>query len=398
MSCPSGHKNPHQDSTCKWCLMALHKDKRYLSAWWPILYPQSSISNGNSSSIVGHVTESKPVVTVPQIDTLPDCIHLGKPTEQFIECPSCQGNVRLRLHECSAYGLCTLRKPAGGIACCEGRNGIPCEERKGRNNMSGMRWAYGVMTVPQRENDLLPQTLESLSNAGFNKPRLFVDGSREQSRLESRFGLEVTVRHPSIRTAGNWVLSIYELYYRDPNAERYALFQDDMVTYRNLRAYLERCRYPEKGYWNLYTFPSNESLSNGVTGWYLSNQFGRGAVALIFDRPTLVALLGSQHMAKRPQDCQRGWKAIDGGIVTALAEVGIKEYVHCPSLVQHTGKVSVMGNKPHLLSNNFLGESFDALKLLEMQNSPDGENVLTHTEQSSVSKEQTISNEPKAWA
>lgn len=227
-----------------------------------------------------------------------------------------------------------------------------------------MRWAYGVTTVPRRRDTLLPLTLRSLANAGFDKPRLFVDGARndEAAWWEREYGLEVTVRFPFIRTFGNWCLSLAELYIRDPNAERYAVFQDDFVTYRNLRSYLEKCKYPEKGYWNLYTFPSNQSLAKSE-GWYLSNQFGRGAVALVFDVVTVNTVLTHPHMVARPMDAHRGWKAVDGGIVTALAKEGIKEYVHNPSLVQHTGDVSSMRNKPHLKAVSFRGEEYDAAHL-----------------------------------
>lgn len=242
-----------------------------------------------------------------------------------------------------------------------------------------MRWAYGVTTVPSRRQDLLPRTLASLCSAGFDSPRLFVDGLENclADRWQQDLQLTVTARFPFIRVFGNWVLGLAELYIRDPGADRYAMFQDDFVTYPNMRQYLERCAYPDgeegrdKGYWNLYTFPSNQNLApvdgKGMQreGWYPSNQFGRGAVALVFNRPAVITLLTHLHMVERPQDCTRGWRAVDGGIVTAMGKAGWKEYVHNPSLVQHTGLVSSMGNKPHKLAVSFRGEDYDALRLLE---------------------------------
>lgn len=227
-----------------------------------------------------------------------------------------------------------------------------------------MKWAYGVTTVPQRRRDLLVRTLGSLRAAGFPEPRLFVDGERDPRSWEDEFNLGVTARWPTIRTYGNWVLSLAELYIREPAAERYAVFQDDFVTYRNLRQYLESCKYPENGYWNLYTFPSNQALCpRGHRGWYESNQMGRGAVALVFDRSVVLSLLTHQHMVERPMDAHRGHKAVDGGVVEAFRKMGGKEYVHNPSLVQHTGLVSSMGNKPHKLAESFCGEEFDATLL-----------------------------------
>ena len=229
---------------------------------------------------------------------------------------------------------------------------------------SKMKWAYGITTVPQRIDDLLPRTLESLSSAGFDNPRLFVDGEKNPTKYD-QCGLEVTTRYPTVRTYGNWILTLWELYIRQPNAERYAIFQDDFVTYKNLRCYLEECPFPEHGYWNLYTFPDNQELApEGTTGWYESNQWGRGAVALIFNKAGVKLLLGHQHMIDRPEDAHRGWKAVDGGVLTAMKKSDWKEYVHNPSLVQHTGTLSSMRNSPHKEAISFRGEEFNALELL----------------------------------
>lgn len=225
-----------------------------------------------------------------------------------------------------------------------------------------MTWAYGITTVPSRLNDLFPRTLASLATAGFDSPRIFIDGAKDASDYD-RFGLETTVRHPAIRTVGNWLLSMGELYIRNPTADRFAIFQDDFVTYKNLRAYLERSTMPEQGYLNLYTFPSNQQLAKGE-GWYASNQFGRGAVALVFNRLGVQTLLSHTHMIQKVTDPQRGHKSVDGAIITAMQAAGWKEYVHNPSLVQHTGDVSSMRNTPHPKATSFRGEEFNALELL----------------------------------
>jgi|SRR5579885_30144 hypothetical protein len=229
-----------------------------------------------------------------------------------------------------------------------------------------MQWSYGITTVPSRKDDLFPRTLTSLARAGFDKPWIFVDDCSSRSVTEDyRYELEVTNHWPKIRTAANWTLALAEIYLRQPTAERYAIFQDDLVTYRNLREYLERTPYPKGGYFNLYTFPANEKLAQGRVGWYESNQRGRGAVALVFDRAGVLTLLGSNHLWDRAADPDRGWRSIDGGIVTAFNLAGGKEYVHSPSLVQHVGLTSSMGNRPHPQAPNFRGEGYDALRFLQ---------------------------------
>lgn len=228
-----------------------------------------------------------------------------------------------------------------------------------------MIWTYGVTTVPGRRRDLLPRTLASLRAAGFDHPRLFVDGDLDAISWQQEFGLEVTARWPRIRGYGNWILALGELFLRDIRAQRYALFQDDIVAVRNLRSYLERApSWPAKGYGNLCTYPVNQELAQGRKGWYPSNQLGKGAQALVFDRDAVIALLTHQHMITRALDAHRGWKSIDGGVVTAMKKAGYREYVHAPSLVYHTGTISMLGNKPQPETAGFPGEAFDALDLL----------------------------------
>src|ERR1700728_2616698 len=107
-----------------------------------------------------------------------------------------------------------------------------------------MKWAYGVTTVSQRLETLLPKTLDSLCQAGFPTPRLFVDGF---PRPETRSPLPYMSRCPKIGAYGNWVLGLWELLLRNPDAERFAMFQDDLIASKRLRQYLEGCPYPDRG-------------------------------------------------------------------------------------------------------------------------------------------------------
>ncbi len=264
--------------------------------------------------------------------------------------------------------------PLGPTVCkCNGCGPTCPEYSDGVKPMNPalVTWEYGLTTVPSRRLDLLPRTLASLEAGGFPKPRLFIDGGDDPVSWEKEFGCAATTRYPAVKTHANWVLSAYELYLRNPHADRYAMFQDDFVTYKNLRGYLEAISYPEDGYLNLYTFPENHGLLNGRKGFHQSNQLGKGAVALVFSRLALQKVLASEHMVVRATNKElnsvgnpRGQISVDGGIVTAMSKAGMFEYVHNPSLVQHTGLVSSMMNRQHPLSPSFLGEDFDALTLL----------------------------------
>jgi hypothetical protein len=244
-----------------------------------------------------------------------------------------------------------------------------------------MRWTYCVTTCPQRMNTLLRQTLESLKQGGFPYPWVFADGVQraEAAQLENQLTCpRVVCRYPAVMISGNWILSAHELLIRHPMSDRFAFFQDDMVCVRNLREYLERVPYPDKGYLNLYTFPSNQSWhppGRKKVGFYKSRpvdgnnpdfQTGRRAVALVFSRDALVTLLSSRSLVEKclASEERTRLKRIDGGIVNAMNLAGWSEYVHDPSLVQHTGVLSTVGNQPHPEAESFPGETFDALHLL----------------------------------
>ena len=279
----------------------------------------------------------------------------------------------------------------------------PVIEKKEGPAAYELRWAYGVTTavIPQgddkthtgsvkvalsRRGDLLPRTLASLKAGGFPTPRLFVDGDNDAGSWEREFGLPVTCRYPLLRTAGNWLLALYELYIRDPAADRYAIFQDDLACVRNLRAYLERCVFPARGYLNLFTFPVNQqTVEKTFVGWFEAKrmpesgsgrsyhgkmqQYGKGAVGLVFDRGGALTLLANQRLAGRFSDVDAGWKKIDGGVVESMNQENYWEWCHSPSLLYHTGTYdnggSSTGNNPQAQADSFPGDSFDALRFMD---------------------------------
>ena len=49
------------------------------------------------------------------------CAHLGQPTGEEIDCPTCGGRkVRLKVLACAVHGRCLPAKKLDGIACCQG--------------------------------------------------------------------------------------------------------------------------------------------------------------------------------------------------------------------------------------------------------------------------------------
>lgn len=227
-----------------------------------------------------------------------------------------------------------------------------------------MEWAVGVTTVPERACISLPITLESLERGGFSSPRLFIDGAEDSSRYR-HFGLETTCRWPKVRGFGNWWLGLWELYIRQPRANFYAMFQDDILCCRNVRQYLEKCQFPAKSYLNLILYPANYNKQNPRNTWVRATGNGLGAQGLVFTREGMLALIGAKNnnILHKPSH-SNGHQNIDGAIVDTMFEAGWKEYVHAPSLICHIGEESAMNHPRQPDTAEFLGEDFDALSLL----------------------------------
>lgn len=252
-----------------------------------------------------------------------------------------------------AYRNAGIRYPVAKEPVLPERTGTP------------LKWAYGITTVPDRRGNTFDRSLRSLAGAGFDQPHLFVDGDRDGQSWRDEYHCPVTNRSPRLGAYGNWILALGELFIRAPKSDRFAIFQDDLVCVRGLRAYLDGIQFPDKGYLNLYTFPQNQVMALGREGFYPSNQEGKGAVALVFDCTGVQKLLANNHMVQRVYDPVRGTKYIDGAVVETMRTTGWTEYVHSPSLVQHTGHVSTLQNPKHPVAPSFPGVEFDATVLLK---------------------------------
>lgn len=260
-----------------------------------------------------------------------------------------------------------------------------------------MKWAVGVTTVPERWHDLLPRTLRSLWAAGFSPDepdcgiRLFLDGSSRpevDDTSHPAWSCGLTCRDGRMGAWANWWLGLVELHQRHPNADRFLMVQDDAVFCRNVRRLLERTTVDGTGtdhgnrrYWNLFTMSRNEQeIAGKPHGWVEASrilgsgnpgkQTGLGALALCFTVGGVEALLQSREAVTKPRS-QRPRTNVDGTVVRCLNAAGFREFVHNPSLVDHAGKVSIIGanrddpsgiHGPYPACISFPGETADAMR------------------------------------
>jgi hypothetical protein len=251
------------------------------------------------------------------------------------------------------------------------------KEAKKEEARRPLRWRCAMTTIPDRAQTRC-RTLQSLCDAGFPQPDIYVDG-RNQIAVRPTLCGDVSYRTRNVKTYTHWLLTLVEVYLKDPEADRYAIFQDDFVCCTNLRAYLDKCIYPTNGYWNLFTVMGNDLDTDKQTrektpkayakeGWHLSNQLGQGGLALVFDNTSVIDLLTQRSMYERMWNHDRRHKYMDAAVVIGMNAAGRKEYIHYPSLVQHTGTQSTIWGEwkeGKDQSTSFRGPEWDALSLVD---------------------------------
>lgn len=211
-------------------------------------------------------------------------------------------------------------------------------------------WAVGLTTVPQRAA-IRGRTVRSLAGAGFAAPLVHEDDG--------------------VRAYGAWVLTLVELLCRQPTADLYAIFQDDVLVSRGLREYVEAAGLPAQSYANLLTNGVNEGLAR--PGWFPSDQMGKGACGLILPREAVYDLLSSRLSWERTRIPGRGHRNIDGAVCEALVRHGPRRWVevcHSPSPLQHVGDESIINldtpehpRQPRAAT--WRGEAYNLLNLLK---------------------------------
>lgn len=227
------------------------------------------------------------------------------------------------------------------------------------------------VTVSSSTRTTLAETLSSLEQAGFPRPRLFCDGANP-TVLEYRCtGYEVTFREPRIGGWPNFWLALTEMVARDPNADFYVIVQDDVIFSRGVFDYLNSSQFPV-GCGVISMFCAQ--CHNGPFGWHrVKSDYGMaGAQAFAFPRESAFAFLAHSwtvnHRRAAPKSKHfrgDGLHHIDGVVGEWCRLSGRPAVSHSPSLSQHIGYDSVMypgfrGKRDRRYADSFPGELLDA--------------------------------------
>lgn len=203
-------------------------------------------------------------------------------------------------------------------------------------------WMVGVTTSPRSE-PTLDLTLDSIRRAGWSTPWLFLDGSVPIAARHAH--LPVTFRENRTGAWPNYFLALAELIMRNPDADAYLLFQDDveLAAGENVRAYLEQILWPanDVGVVSLFT---SSAYDRPHAGWYrLEDRWIWGALTMIFSNKAAWSFLSDPEVVAHRRSLEfNGMRQIDVTIGRWAKRQGYAIMHPVPSLVQHIGDKSTL--------------------------------------------------------
>jgi glycosyltransferase involved in cell wall biosynthesis len=254
-------------------------------------------------------------------------------------CPGCDAERAKRLRQRILNHLGYV--PAGTPDICFPPE-LPVEEEDAAFSNGGterarsrLNWNVGLLTAPRPAPTILT-TLRSLRMAGFGPVHIFAEPG---SWLPEEFGDYPRTVHLQRRgNIANFYSSLVALHQEQPDADGYAVFQDDVRIAGGLRAWCEGQFWPlGVGLVSLFT-PRVHAADE--PGWHLlSSGFYRvfGGQALVFRRDVLRQFLADPQVLHELHHGRHN----DDAVVSAWAtRQGLPIAYHTPSVVQHIGVVS----------------------------------------------------------
>lgn len=236
--------------------------------------------------------------------------------------------------------------PPGFVAAASLDEVLPPPARRSGSRVRS--WAVGVTTAP-RAVPTLGECLASLAGAGWDRPRLFVDGDVAIPPDFDR--LPRTDRSPRIGAWPNYYLALAELLMREPEADAYMIVQDDtLFAGYDIRDYLERILWPGRRPGVVSLFCSR-AYTQEKPGWYaFRGAWVWCALAFVFPRDAARRFLADPDVVlHRWSESRNGLADIDYRVGRWAADRDVPIQYPTPSLVQHIGEVSSLWTGSRLL-------------------------------------------------
>ena len=213
--------------------------------------------------------------------------------------------------------------------------------------------AIGLITC-RRTNVDVHDTVAQLRRAGFPELlHMFCEPGTPPIRHLPR--LVVHQNDRKLGCVGNWAHCLRWLW-NHTSAEYILICEDDIAFCQGARAALNigLHSFDRVGFWSLYTPQRDEGLVGHQYGWVAANR-GRdawGTQAMCFPRSSAQVVL--DYAPLHNEDQLRG--PTDAIVAQCFVEARLPCYYHNPSLTDHLGRISAIGNNWH---DNHVGLDFD---------------------------------------
>lgn len=198
-----------------------------------------------------------------------------------------------------------------------------------------LQWATAMLTAPRSE-PRIDESLQSLLNAGFEHIHVFAEPG---SWIPGESGsFTITQRGRKLGNFRNFYSCLSTLLHDHPDADAFAVFQDDIRAAAGLKEWCSAQLWPlDNGIVSLFT---PRIHADRKSGWrILSPGFQRvcGAQALVFRRDMLWKFLSDARVLQCLRIRKYGDDAVLGGW---LSREGRGIAYHTPSPVEHIGHIS----------------------------------------------------------
>lgn len=275
----------------------------------------------------------------PTVEDMPSCVDRG---EQCAVLTAPVGSQKV--YSCANVTICETT--AEQCRACSHRRETIERDRKSIDDVvpvvargpSVAKWAVGVTTAP-RKRETFTESMRSILEAGF-APRIFAE---PDSPIPDEFrNVPLTQHRETLGCWPNYYMALQELLTRQPDADAYAIFQDDIIVAKGTREYLERALWPTEtcGVVSIYC---SLAYAQEKPGWYtLDQKWVWGACAFIFPRDQLVHFLSNNAIHWRLSGRAGGVRNIDIVVGNWAKEHSRPVWYCSPSLVQHIGNASTL--------------------------------------------------------
>lgn len=223
-----------------------------------------------------------------------------------------------------------------------------------------VHWAVGI-TIAPRKLPTYTETIDSVIRTGWTEPHLFCEPN--VILMDRHRNLPITERKDTMGCWKNWYQTAKDLVDFYPEADAYAIFQDDVIFCLGVRSFLEKCLWPVENPGVISVFTPSHYKQDRI-GWHKTDKGHTLWMAQTF----IFTPKSIRNMINHPVCVNwKGDRNVDNVIGNWARQTRLFPYYHTPSLAQHIGTVStIWTNNPkrnqargRKAASDFVGETYD---------------------------------------